>query len=114
MAKGGDEAEGSEGGDDGLDMSTMLESMKYKYSFKFAKPLGATTAAPGVMVEAHGTKQVAVSTDFGAISRIRRRSTAHSFGPVTAMDHLLETAIRIAAKVHKGQVTGSRSLTYCM
>lgn len=69
MAKGGDEAEGSEGGDDGLDMSTMLESMKYKYSFKFAKPLGATTAAPGVMVEAHGTKQVAVSTDFGVISK---------------------------------------------
>ena len=69
MAKGGDEADGSEEGDDGLDMSTMLESMKYKYSFKFAKPLGATTTAAGVLVETRGTKEVGMSTDFGVISK---------------------------------------------
>ncbi|MEO8589462.1 MAG: hypothetical protein ABI432_08850 [Flavobacteriales bacterium] len=70
MAKGGEEEEGAEEGDEnGMDMSTILASMKYKYSFKFAQSTGETTAAPGVVVEQHGTKEVAMSTDFGVISK---------------------------------------------
>ena len=63
--QGGEEDEGEEG----LDMSTMLSSMKYKYHFKFAQPLGQTKAAEGVLVEPDGTKEVAFSTDFSLISK---------------------------------------------
>jgi|GEM_PF-459369 len=76
MAKGSEGGEGEEGVEgaeegatDGLDMSTLLTSMKYKYSFKFAQPLGVTKSAEGVVVEPNGTKEVALSTDFGVISK---------------------------------------------
>lgn len=70
MAKGdgADEESGEEGGEE-LDMSTMLASMKYKYSFKFAQPVGHTSAAEGMLVEPQGTKELALSTDFAVISK---------------------------------------------
>ena len=72
MAKGdeGDESgEAGEGEDGGMDISSLLESMKYKYSFKFAQSMGEMQTAPGVVVEPRGTKEVAMSTDFGVISK---------------------------------------------
>lgn len=70
MARGDamDEDDGEDGGED-LDMSAMLASMKYKYSFKFQQPLEKTSAAEGMLVEPEGTKEVALSTDFAVISR---------------------------------------------
>jgi hypothetical protein len=71
MAKGDTEGAGEEGSEglEGLDMGTMLEAMKYKYSFKFAEAIASTGAAEGVVKESASAKEVALNTDFSVISR---------------------------------------------
>ncbi|MEZ4806557.1 MAG: hypothetical protein R2815_03685 [Flavobacteriales bacterium] len=68
MAGAGEE-EATEGEEESLDMSSMLETMKYKYSFKFADGVGNTTVAEGVKLETVGAKEVKMDTDFGVISK---------------------------------------------
>lgn len=68
MAKGEADPEASEG-EEGVDMSAMLESMKYKYSFKFARPIASSTAADGVAKVAVGSKELQLDTDFAVIGR---------------------------------------------
>ena len=54
---------------DSMDLSGMLESMKYRYSFVFPDPIVSTDVAEGVNKENDGTKQVNVSTDFSVIMK---------------------------------------------
>lgn len=68
MAKGEDE-EAADAEEGGLDMNAMLESMKYKMSFKFAKPIGKNTVAQGMEKELVGSKEVRFTTDFSVIGR---------------------------------------------
>jgi hypothetical protein len=72
MAKGEDEGpgeSGEEGEEQGLDMGGMLEAMKYKYSFRFARPIASTTSAEGVNKVEKGSKEVLLDTDFAVISK---------------------------------------------
>lgn len=70
MAKGdGSEDVDTEG--EGLDMSTMLASMKYKYSFKFDRPIVACEPAAGVNKERPKANKILLDTDFSVISRDR-------------------------------------------
>lgn len=62
------DADGEEGEDGGLDMAAMLGMMKYKYDFKFARPVQAATVAAGVQQEGKGGKQVRFITDFAVIA----------------------------------------------
>ena len=60
--------DGGEGEDAGFDMSSMLSSMKYKYSFKFKKPVASIEN--GVMTREEGsTKEVKLSTDWGVLAK---------------------------------------------
>lgn len=64
--------EGSEEGEDdgeGMDMSMMLEAMKYKYSFKFANAVSASTTSEGVNKAAPSSKELRIDTDFSYISK---------------------------------------------
>lgn len=65
----GDEGdEGDEDGTGGFDMSSMLSSMKYKYSFKFQEAV--TSAEGGAMTrEEAGAKEVKLSTDWGVLAK---------------------------------------------
>ncbi|MBK7239222.1 MAG: hypothetical protein IPI00_03375 [Flavobacteriales bacterium] len=65
-----DEAEGEDSSD--MDMSAMLETMKYKFSFKFAQPLGTVVSAPEINAERPNTKEFRMETDFGVIGRNRQ------------------------------------------
>ncbi|MCW5897682.1 MAG: hypothetical protein KIT10_00300 [Flavobacteriales bacterium] len=63
-------AAGEDGGDDDeFGMNAMLESMKYRYSFKFARPIGQVSSADGVLRRTTGTKEIGLETDFAVISR---------------------------------------------
>ena len=53
-------------------MSAMLETMKYKFSFKFAQPLGTVVSAPEINAERPNTKEFRMETDFGVIGRNRQ------------------------------------------
>ena len=68
LAKGDEQPEedGEEAGP--LDMSMMLESMKYSYSFKFARTIGNVRSAEGVNVQQRG-KELKLDTDFAVIGR---------------------------------------------
>ncbi len=70
MSKSDEEevGESEEGEEEGPDMSMMLESMKYKYSFRFARPIGEVASAQGVNREL-SAKEVKLDTDFGVIGR---------------------------------------------
>jgi len=57
--------------EDGLDLASLLGSMKYRYCFKFARRIAATHAAPGMAKRSPGAKEVLLSTDFQAIGRDR-------------------------------------------
>ncbi|MBP6313615.1 MAG: hypothetical protein KA408_15175 [Flavobacteriales bacterium] len=72
MAESANEGEeqAEEGSD--MDMSAMLETMKYKFSFKFAQPLGTVVSAPEVTAERPGTKEFRMETDFGIIGKDRK------------------------------------------
>jgi hypothetical protein len=47
----------------------ILQSMHYKYSFKFAKEINDTQHAEGVTQENVGGKEVRLTTDFGVITK---------------------------------------------
>ncbi len=47
----------------------MLETMKYKYSFAFAKPIAQMDIAGGMQEERQGTRKVRLETDFSAIMK---------------------------------------------
>jgi hypothetical protein len=66
MAEASDEGDN---GEEGFSMATMLDMMKYKYSFKFANAIEPVAVADGVHQETKGTKQVFVDTDFGVIAK---------------------------------------------
>lgn len=69
MAKGESDPAEAEAGEEGMDMSPMLESMKYKYSFKFARPIASSTVADGVAKVETGSKELQLDTDFAVIGR---------------------------------------------
>jgi hypothetical protein len=54
---------------DSTDMTAMLAMMHYKYSFKFAKDIGAVQAVDGMTREPKGTKEIKLSTDWSVISK---------------------------------------------
>jgi len=68
MAKGEVDPDAEEG-EEGMDMSAILETMKYKYSFKFARDIVTTSSAEGVAKQAVGSKAVQLETDFAVIGR---------------------------------------------
>lgn len=68
LAKGEGEDETGDG-EEGLDMGAMLETMKYKYSFKFASPVVSSLSAQGVDKDSVGTKVLKFETDFAVIGR---------------------------------------------
>jgi len=72
MADTGNDGEEKSEEDKGMDMSAMLETMKYKYSFKFAEPLGTVASASEVKAERPSTKEFRMETDFGVISKNRK------------------------------------------
>ncbi|HRH38031.1 MAG TPA: hypothetical protein PK760_06785, partial [Flavobacteriales bacterium] len=53
----------------GFDLASMLSMMKYKYSFKFAKPIATTEAAEVMVKKTSGAKAVELSTDWSAIAK---------------------------------------------
>ncbi|MCB0770999.1 MAG: hypothetical protein KDC00_11420 [Flavobacteriales bacterium] len=66
MGKGmGAEEEGT----DSMETTRFLESMKYKYSFTFAKPVGTTALGEGMVEERPSSRQVKMDTDWSKISR---------------------------------------------
>jgi hypothetical protein len=69
VGAGMSEKEPGEEGEEGMDMSAMLGTMKYKYSFTFAQPVANTEAAEGMTRENPKPKVVKLSTDWGAISK---------------------------------------------
>lgn len=60
---------GQENGADTAGTKEVLSSMKYKYSFSFAEPIGNTTTAEGVAVERPDARSMKLDTDFGAIAK---------------------------------------------
>jgi hypothetical protein len=54
---------------DSTDMTQFLESMKYKYSFTFAKPVGTTVLGEGMIEERPSTRQVKMDTDWSKITK---------------------------------------------
>jgi hypothetical protein len=54
---------------DSTDMTALLQSMHYKYSFKFAEDIAETHVAEGVEKMADGTKAVSVNTDWSVITK---------------------------------------------
>ncbi|MBK8500281.1 MAG: hypothetical protein IPL52_16040 [Flavobacteriales bacterium] len=68
MANEADDDDGGEGDESGFDMNSMLSSMKYKYSFKFKKPVASTEN--GAMTREEGsTKEVKLSTDWSVLAK---------------------------------------------
>lgn len=59
---------GEEEGSDSTDMTQFLESMKYKYSFTFAQPVGTTVLGTGMNEERPKAKQVLMDTDWSKIT----------------------------------------------
>lgn len=62
---------GGEMGDgaDSTELSGMLESMKYKYSFKFAKQVADVQLAEGVTKESPSPKKLELATDWSVIMK---------------------------------------------
>jgi hypothetical protein len=54
---------------DSTDMTMMLQSMHYKYSFKFARDIADTRVAEGVTKEPDGSNRVKLSTDWSVITK---------------------------------------------
>lgn len=53
---------------DTTDMTQMLATMKYKYSFAFAKDITNTAAAEGMVKESPNTRSVKLDTDWSVIA----------------------------------------------
>lgn len=68
MAKGDEEGE-AVSDEDGLKLDEMLETMKYKYSFKFKRAISSSAMAVGVEKENVSSKEVRFDTDFAVIAR---------------------------------------------
>ena len=66
---GDDMASDGSGGDSTFDANTILQSMKYKYSFTFADAIAATHTADGVNKEVPSDKQVKLDTDWSVIMK---------------------------------------------
>lgn len=64
-----DELANEDAEEGGMNMGDMLESMKYKYSFKFAEGIASNTAAEGVHKETLSRKAMRFDTDFSVIGR---------------------------------------------
>ncbi|MBS1582439.1 MAG: hypothetical protein JST66_09595 [Bacteroidetes bacterium] len=64
---GGDMAGDPE--NDTLNMTAMLQSMQYKYSFAFANEVAGTDVAAGMTKESPNAKQVKLSTDWSVIMK---------------------------------------------
>src|SRR5690606_15548780 len=62
---GGDMA----GDADSTDLSGILESMKYKYSFKFVQKLEEVQRADGMAEDSRADKQIELSTDWSVIMK---------------------------------------------
>jgi hypothetical protein len=60
---------GDEEGSDSTDMTQFLESMKYKYNFTFAQPVGSTVLGAGMTEERPKAKQVLMDTDWSKITQ---------------------------------------------
>lgn len=56
-------------GDDTTGVADMLGSMKYKFSFTFASPVGRVQAGPGMAREQPRPKQLELATDFSEIMK---------------------------------------------
>lgn len=70
MANGdGDGEEAGSDEEDGMDMSGMLEAMKYKYSFKFARTIVSSNISEGMKKQQAGAKELGLDTDFATIAR---------------------------------------------
>jgi hypothetical protein len=54
---------------DSTDMTMLLQSMHYRYSFKFAKDIADTRVAEGVTKEPDGSNRVKLSTDWSVITK---------------------------------------------
>jgi hypothetical protein len=67
MAKD-DDADGTDD-EGGLDLASMLESMKYRYHFTFSQDIADARVADGVSKENSGSREVRMETDFGVIGR---------------------------------------------
>lgn len=64
----GTDSGADEDGEEGaFDTQNMLQSMFYKYSFKFAKPIAGTTTAPGVVPDRPGSRELRMTTDWSVI-----------------------------------------------
>jgi len=61
--------EGKAEGEEGMDMSMLLGTMKYKYAFKFSDAIEATTAADALAKEEVGSKEVKLNTDWATIAK---------------------------------------------
>lgn len=59
---------GQEEQGDSTDMTQLLESMKYNYSFAFADEIASTSSAEGVLQEKPDGRHVKLATDFSVIS----------------------------------------------
>jgi hypothetical protein len=59
----------NEDGSDSTMATQILESMKYKYSFTFKRPISEVQQAAGVNKEQPSPKQVKLDTDWGVIMR---------------------------------------------
>lgn len=66
---GSDMANDGNGGDSTFDASTILQSMKYKYSFTFADAIAATQNAEGMNKENPSDRQVKLDTDWSVIMK---------------------------------------------
>ncbi|MBL8001530.1 MAG: hypothetical protein JNL05_06170 [Flavobacteriales bacterium] len=64
---GGDMASGEEG--DSTDVSGILKTMQYKFSYTFAEDIGEVGIAEGVLREDPSARQVKLSTDWSVIMK---------------------------------------------
>ncbi len=65
----GSDMAGDGGSEDTTDMSGVLRTMQYKYSFGFANAIGEVGVADGVVREDPSPKQVKLSTDWSVIMK---------------------------------------------
>ncbi len=62
-------SDGMGGESDSLNMESMLQSMKYKYSFKFANTVGDAQVVEGMTQERPSKKKLELATDWSVISK---------------------------------------------
>ena len=60
---------GQDAGTDSMDPTAFLQSMHYKFSFKFAQPITGRELAEGVVQESTGNKELKLNTDWSVIMK---------------------------------------------